>query len=661
MSTGLELLRLSPTQKSFLERKKIGSLEELLQTYPIRYIPILPIEQWQEGEEVLFCGEILRSENPHMTGMKKGVVRFFVSAWGQQIDVSVFFQGYYPQFPPGKTITVCGTWTREHKVRATWTSFQSLEEGLQLYPVYSLPVKTRRDTMIRLMKKALPYADQIDDRIPQRLREKYRLPSLKRALAMVHRPKDEAELAQGVRALKYEEFLCFHAARLAQAERPKKTGRIFDHSLIQEKIDALPFVLSKDQSTVLNEILSDLGRDRVMYRLVQGDVGCGKTVVAALSLYACALSGKQAALLAPTELLARQHLSTLQSMGIEAGLYCGALKVREKKKILKDLKDGKISVVVGTHALFQEGVEFESLGLVIADEQHRFGVRQRRALIEKGVEADVLLLSATPIPRTAAHFLYGDIDLSTIKTKPPGRKPVLTRAFYSSSMKPVLGRILEGIEKEGRQVYVVTPAVEDCGEMDLHSAELIYEGMSSVLKDRCTIGLLHGKMKAEQKEGVMAAFAAGEIQILVSTTVIEVGIDVSNATMMVIYDAHRFGLSTLHQLRGRCARGTLQGECYLLSSSKTPQARERLSALERIDDGFELARLDLQLRGPGDLLGTRQSGLPAFILGDASTDLKMMEICARDAQEILDHPEDMQNHNMLRAIEKANAKSAYLD
>lgn len=654
-------LHLTPLQRQFLEKRNIKDLETLLHTYPFRYSKVEPPENWETGEEVLFSGIIERSENVHRITAKKGVIRFFVSAWNRSIDVSVFFQGYIPHFDPDHTITVCGTCTKENTVRATWTSAQPLEEGTVLYPHYSLPVKTRRDTMIRIMKKALAHADRITDRVPARLRERYRLPSASRALEMVHAPKNEEELLAGVRAMKYEEFLSFHTVRLALSGREQKQPAIFDRSLIDEKIQTLPYELTTDQRKALEEILDDLGTDRVMYRLLQGDVGCGKTVVCAMAMYACSLSGRQAALLAPTELLARQHVQTLEQFGLEAGLLCSAMKAKEKRDVLARLKDGRLSMVVGTHSIFQSDVEFDRLGLVIADEQHRFGVLQRRALIGKGDQADVLLLSATPIPRTAAHFLYGDIDLSAIHTRPPGRQPVITKAFLSTSMKPVLGRILEGIDKEKRQVYVVCPAIEDNEEADMQSARSIYEGMVSVLGSRYTIGLLHGKMNPAEKEAVMEEFSSGRLQILVSTTVIEVGIDVPNATMMVIYDANRFGISTLHQLRGRVARGKLQGECYLLSSSKSREARLRLSSMEKIQDGFELANLDLQMRGPGDLLGTRQSGLPAFILGDAGKDLKMMDICAADAKEILEHPEDEQNRAMLKWVEQAVRTGACLD
>lgn len=654
----LKPLKLPPSQSQFLASRKIETLSDLLHTYPLRYTPIRPYDKWEEGDEVLFEGYVIRSTGGQRISHNRIVTQVTMYAWDQELVVSIFSYGYFPQIAIEKPLTVCGTFHKPNRISANWTSgAKVIEPGQLLYPNYSLPNKTRRDMMIKIIDKALKHVDALPDRIPQSLREKYRLLPLAKALKAVHQPQNEAELYQGVRALKYEEFLCFHCARLRQSIRIEKTPKQFDQSLIDQKIAALPYTLTPDQASSIDEILNDLRSDQAMYRLLQGEVGCGKTMVAAMALYACKLSGQQAALLAPTEILARQHVISLQKLGIEATLYCSSLKASEKKQVLKGLKEGTIDLVVGTHSLFQEAVEYDNLGLVVADEQHRFGVLQRRALIEKGHHVDVLLMSATPIPRTAAHFLYGDIDLSAIRTMPPGRKPVLTKYYQTSSMKPVLGRILEGIQKEGRQVYVVCPAIDENPDEGITAAKSIYEGMKSVLGRQISIDLLHGRMKTEEKEEIMDRFKRHETQILVSTTVIEVGIDVANATMMVIYDAHRFGLSALHQLRGRCARGPVQGECYLLSNSKTMQSVDRLKKMETLDNGFDLAAYDLQLRGPGDLLGTRQSGIPAFILGDAGKDLAMMDCCEKDAAEILEHPENPENRAMMAYLRQASDKS----
>lgn len=643
-------LRLTTAQKQFLEAKHIQSLDTLLHTYPLRYIQILPFSNWQPQQEVLFKGKIDKVGTSQRISKGRIATKIWVWAYEKEIEVTLFTYGYFPKFEVGRMITICGYFHPPQSVSASWTSFIELDDQKALYPVYSLPVKTRRDMMIRLEEKALQKVNTLQDKVPLYLRERYRLYPLEKALQSVHQPKSQEELYQGIRALKYEEFLSFHCARLLQSFHVSKQGRIFDQELVDSFLKGLPYPFTPDQKKSLDEILEDLRKDQAMYRLLQGDVGCGKTAVAAATIYAASLSHGQSALLAPTEILARQHLKNLQSFGIEASLLCGSLKAKEKRKVLEGLQDGSIQVVVGTHALFQKDVVFDHLSLVIADEQHRFGVLQRRALIEKGYQCDVLLMSATPIPRTAAHFLYGDIDLSTIHTLPPGRQPVKTKYIQSNSMAPILPRILEAIEKENRQVYVVCPAIEENEEEGIVAAKGIYEGMQKILGSRFCIELLHGQMKNAQKEEVMGRFERGEAQILVSTTVIEVGIDVANATIMVIYDAHRFGLSALHQLRGRCARGKKQGECYLLSSSKTLESITRLRKLEELDNGFDLATYDLQMRGPGDLLGTRQSGLPNFILGDANKDLAMMECCAKDAKEILDHPENPAHQPMLHAL-----------
>ena len=346
----------------------------------------------------------------------------------------------------------------------------------------------------------------------------------------------------------------------------------------------------------------------------------------------------------------------MRALGLDAQLYVSALSAKEKQTILDGMASGEMLIFVGTHALFQDQVHFSKLGLVIADEQQRFGVRQRRSMLEKGKNVDFLMMSATPIPRTYAHFIYGNMDISNIKTMPPHRKPVITKYVKGTSMKPILPDILEGLD-QGRQCYVVCAAIEDSTEVSMRSATKVYEGMKKTLKKR-RIGLLHGQMSSEEKEAIMNQFVQKELDVLVSTTVIEVGIDVPDATMMVIYDAHRFGLSTLHQLRGRVARGDKQGYCWLLSDSKDPQAIERLKKLETITDGFAITEYDLRLRGPGDFLGVRQSGLPNFVLGDLEKDKAMMDECVKNAEEILRMKTD---RPMLDFIAKAIANAQYFD
>lgn len=368
--------------------------------------------------------------------------------------------------------------------------------------------------------------------------------------------------------------------------------------------------------------------------------------------------------MAPTEILAKQHYQNLVELfkdyDVQVDVLYSSLKPAEKKEVLRRLKDNETDILVGTHALFQEDVCYHDLGMVVADEQHRFGVGQRRRMLEKGDKVDFLLMSATPIPRTLAISLYGDMDVSTIQELPKGRCEVTTKLIKSKSMGPILDKVLELID-EGNQCYVVCPAIEKNEDFDVRNVTDIYEGMVASLGRRYTIGLLHGKMNASEKDAVMERFVAGDIQILVSTTVIEVGVDVKKANIMVIYDAHRFGLSQIHQLRGRVGRGTLPGYCYLLTSSQDPDSLARLKICETTRDGFEISRADLQLRGPGDILGTRQSGVPGFILGDVIQDANILEVARDDAAEIMKHLEEDSYEKIKNYLNVAAASATYLD
>lgn len=633
----MELTELKLTARRFglLQKMGITTLEQLLKTYPFRYESHeqLPFDQWQKGDTVGFAGLIASRPAVIRLGKNRTMTRFTVISWNQELQVTVFNRPWLNAFPFGETIHIRGTYNGEGKVTAMQAQKKPLEEGL--VPVYSMTKGMKPADMPAILDKALEHLDQLPDLVPPDLRRRYRLLDKDTSYRWIHRPPDEKRLHLAIRTLKYEEFLCFQCAVQSEsALGQQKTPRMFDQALADAFLDQFPYDLTADQRQAIEDVWSDQRRDTTMYRLVQGDVGSGKTVVAMAAIRACELSGAQSAMMAPTEILARQHLKTLQSAGIEAKLLVSSLSRKEKQEVLEGLRTGTVSVVVGTHSLFQDPVEFADLGLVVADEQQRFGVSQRRQLLEKGKGADFLMMSATPIPRTYAHFLYGDISLSAVKTMPAGRKPVETRYVRGQSMKPVLKDVLQGL-KEGRQCYVVAPAIDENLELDIKGVTSLYEGMVKVLGKDWTIGLLHGRMSAAEKEEVMTRFKAGDIHILVSTTVIEVGIDVAKATMMVIYDAHRFGLSTIHQLRGRCARGPVQGTCWLLSATKDMAAVERLQKLQELRDGFAISEYDLQLRGPGDLLGTRQSGLPAFVLGDFEKDPAIMEAAVQDAAAML--------------------------
>lgn len=656
----LSALQVTARRKTLLERKKIFTAEDLLRDYPLRYelIEAVPFALWEKGDAVAFEGTVSMPPRTMRLEGRRTLTRFKVIAWNEELEVSVFNRPWASQLKFGSRITFFGQYAGSARVTVTSYNTTPLEKQKGLRPVYSLVKDMRQSDMQAVMHKALAHKDLCADMIPERYRNKYRLLHRQQALQWIHFPPGQKELHQAVRTLKYEEFLLFQVTMQAmQKEREAKEPKVFDRALVQEKIAALPYALTADQASALEDILADMEDDHVMYRMVQGDVGCGKTAVGMLALYACELSGQQAAFLAPTEILARQHQKSLEKLGLESELLVGSLSARQKKKVLADLKAGKIRVLVGTHALFQDPVEFEKLGLVVVDEQQRFGVKQRRSLLEKGSRSDFLMMTATPIPRTYAHFLYGDIAMSSIHTMPPGRMPPETHYVSTKSMGPVLQPVLAGL-RDGRQCYVVCPMIEDSADLDLRAAESIYEGMVKTLKNRVRIGLLHGKMKPAEKDAIMERFKEGELDVLVSTTVIEVGIDVPNATLMVIYDAHRFGLSTLHQLRGRVARGKERGICWLLSGSKDAEAIERLQALEHMADGFSVSSYDLKKRGPGDILGTRQSGLPSFVLGDFEKDPAIMEVCIKDAAEILQAGTDSV---LLACVAEAVEKARYFD
>jgi ATP-dependent DNA helicase RecG len=656
----LSVLKLTKRRQQLLEHMQIFTVEDVLKHYPLRYeqVESIPFDQWQKADNVCFEALIASSANVIRLSGNRTMTRFRVISWNEEIEVTLFNRPWPGQFQFGSTITIFGVYNGNNKVTATNYNFKPLAEQSGLRPIYPLSKDMKQSDMQAIIKKALEHTDLMEALIPERYQKKYRLLPITTAYAWIHQPKDMKQLHAAIRTLKYEEFLCFQCVMQASSRQIEtKEPKVFDRSLIEKKIASFGYTLTPDQNKAVEDVLADMASNKVMFRLVQGDVGCGKTIVAELALYACQLSGRQAAFLAPTELLARQHYANLQKLGIEASLYVAGMPAKEKKAVLEGIAGGNVQIAVGTHALFQEKVEFANLGLVVADEQQRFGVKQRRALLAKGERVDFLMMSATPIPRTYAHFLYGDIALSSIHTMPPNRKPVLTKYIPAASMKPVLKHVLAAI-KEGRQVYVICPMIDDNPEVNLKAAMPIYEGMQQVLGASVNIALLHGKMKAAQKDEIMNAFSRHEYDILVSTTVIEVGIDVPNANMMVIYDAHRFGLSTLHQLRGRTARSSRQGECFLLSSSKDAQAIERLKQMETMLDGFSISQYDLAKRGPGDILGVRQSGLPSFVLGDFEKDPAIMDVCIHDAKEILLAQKD---EAMLAYVAKAVEKARYID
>ena len=522
----------------------------------------------------------------------------------------------------------------------------------RIVPVYPLTAGLTQRDLERVTDAALAAVPgDWPDPLPELLRAKYRLPDAADALAAIHRPQSAQDVAAARRRMVFEElFLLCCGLQQLKERRKSDAGIVFSAGGLAAYLDALPFAPTGAQRRAIEEIAADCVSGRPMNRLVQGDVGSGKTVVAAALCALAAQNGWQAAFMAPTEILAAQHAETLspllEKLGISCTLLTGSMTAAQKRAALAAIETGAAQVVIGTHALIQQGVTFHRLGAVVADEQHRFGVAQRAALSAKGETPHVLVMSATPIPRTLALILYGDLDVSVLDELPPGRQPVETYAVGQNMRRRITAFIDKQVEAGG-QVYVVCPLVEE-GELELKSAEQHAKDLQQALPHR-RVAVLHGRMKNADKEQVMRAFAAREYDILVATTVIEVGVDVPNANLMVVEDADRFGLSQLHQLRGRVGRGARQSYCIFFGADKGEAARERLKILCRTNDGFEVARADLAQRGPGDFFGRRQHGLPALHVADLAADLALMQSAREEAEDILRHDPTLAGYPELQA------------
>jgi len=514
---------------------------------------------------------------------------------------------------------------------------ETLHAG-RLVPVYGLTQGLTQRPMRSLMKRLVEsYVDLVEESLPEALRVERRLTPLSTALRVGHFPETPAELAAAHRRLVFDDFFLLElglAIRRQREGRQRGLGMNPPGSLCRRLLGSLPYALTRAQERVWQEIRADMAQAYPMNRLLQGDVGSGKTIVAVLAILVAVESGYQAAFMAPTEILAEQHLMTLRTLleplGVRVALLTNAIKSKARERLLGDAAGGGIGCVVGTHALIQEGVRFDRLGLVVVDEQHRFGVAQRATLRGKGERPDVLVMTATPIPRTLALTLYGDLDVSVLDELPPGRKPVVTVARPEAKRARIYD-FLRGQIVSGRQVYVVCPLVEESEASDLRAATEMAERLQRDVFPDFRVGLLHGRMSFPDKERVMDEFKAGRLDVLVSTTVIEVGIDVPNASVMLVEHAERFGLSQLHQLRGRVGRGSWKSYCVLLSAASSDEARRRIDAMTGTNDGFRIAEVDLSLRGPGDFFGTRQSGLPAFRVADLIRDGAVLEEARRDA------------------------------
>ncbi len=644
MSLTFKEMKISPKKSEMLERLGLKNSDDVLGYYPFRYehLEIVPYEQWKIKDRVVFEARMISSVKNVRFGSRV-MSRFDVENEENIFHITIFNRPWTNQFKLGQIVTIIGKYEGADKVTALQMNGKPLKDQLGITPIYPLKEGiAQKDIQAVMQKVYLASQSHIVDFIPSSYQQRYRLVNRRVALRYIHFPQSNEEIKQALRALKYEEFLKFHLSMLAaKAKNTEVVSGIekkFQFDDIYRLANRLPYSLTNDQIKAINDILEDMQSNRVMYRLVQGDVGCGKTLVASLALYASALAGYQGALMAPTEILAKQHGESLKELfrntPVKVATLYSSLPTADKKEILTALKNHEIDILVGTHSLIQDSVDFAELGLVVADEQHRFGVEQRRKLKDKGKKVDFLLMSATPIPRTLATTLYGDLDISTILTMPKGRSAIETHLVKENSISSILDDLFEVLGRK-EQIYIVCSAIEENPEFHVKNVTQVYESLCKVFKNTAKCGLLHGRMSGEEKEEIMNRFSKNEIQILVTTTVVEVGVNVVNATCMVIYDANRFGLSQLHQLRGRVGRGNKQGVCYLLTSSVDEESLERLNVLEKTTDGFEISSQDLHLRGPGDFLGTRQSGLPSFVLGNIFEDTNIINTAKNDAKDIL--------------------------
>ncbi len=645
-----------PRKAELLKKLGVESLKDLLYLSPRRWLDrsvIKPIGSVRNGETVTVIGEVLDAWVETTKGGKKiGTVviwdgtgaltgRWFNQDWVEKVfkkHMKVVFSGEISFFKGFQILNP------EYEILES-EDYELVHTG-RIVPLYPLTAGLNQKFMRKLVKNVIEnYLHMLHDPIPEEIRRELSLYSLPEAIRKLHFPEKIQEIEEARKRLAWDEIFyvqVFLAERKLSLEKKPGIGFNTESKLLEKFLSSLPFELTSAQRRVLSEIKEDMKKETPMNRLLQGDVGSGKTVIALSAMLIAVDNGYQATLMAPTEILASQHFyvfkNFLQGLGVPVLSLLGGMKKTERKLVLTRLENGEPAVVVGTHALLEEDVKLPKLGLVVIDEQHRFGVLQRSRLREKGDNVDVLVMTATPIPRTLTLTIYGDLDVSVLDELPPGRKPVKTRWVREDKREKVYEWLRERIEK-GEQAYVVLPLIEESEKLNLRAVVDMYEELKKRFPS-FRIGMLHGRMGKDEKEGIMDAFRKGEIQILVSTTVIEVGVDVPDATIMIIEHAERFGLSQLHQLRGRVGRGEKKSYCILITPRKiTEDAERRLAAMEQYTDGFKLSEIDLEIRGPGEFFGTRQHGFPDFKFFDIFRDKKLLSDARKIAWRVAQKPE----------------------
>lgn len=639
----LVLPGVGPKAVEKFQKLDLYTVEDLVVYFPFRYEDFASksVLDLVDGEKAVVVGTVSTPANVQYYGFKRNRLRFSIKQGEAIIAVSFFNQPYLAdKVEVGQEIAIWGKWD---KAKASLTGMKIVAQSSEdLHPIYHVAQGVSQANLVKLVQAAVDrgYFDLIEENLPAILLEKYRLLPRKQAAFAMHFPRDLEEYKQALRRVKFEELFYFqlNLQVLKVENKAESNGLVipYQRSLLEEKIASLPFALTEAQQSALDEILCDMSSGGHMNRLLQGDVGAGKTVVAGLAMYAAYTAGMQSAIMVPTEILAEQHFESLCQLfpDLSIALLTGGMKAAPRRAALAAIESGEVDLIVGTHALIQEGVVYHQLGLVVTDEQHRFGVKQRRLLREKGANPDVLMMTATPIPRTLAITAFGEMDVSVINQLPAGRKPIITR-WVKHEQLPV---VLEWLDKEvakGAQVYVISPLIEESEALDLKNAVDLKEELVAYFGERASVALLHGRMKNDEKEAIMQEFKAGKTDVLVSTTVIEVGVNVPNATVMIIMDADRFGLSQLHQLRGRVGRGSKQSYAVLVANPKTDSGKDRMKIMTETTDGFVLAEEDLKMRGAGEIFGTRQSGLPEFQVANIVEDYAILEEARRVASQIV--------------------------
>lgn len=664
-----------PKKSEVLNSLGIKTIYDLLTYYPFRYDDIQEksLDEIQDQEKVVLKGTVLAEPVVSYYGFKKSRLVFRMMTEQAVIGVTFFNQPFLKsKINASEEIAIYGKWDGRRKALTGMKVLATQEEELDFSPIYHVNKQIRQKTLVDLIKQTWElYGHLLPENLPEWLTSKYRLMPKRQAAYAMHFPETIEENRLAKRRLAFEEFFLFQLKmiQLKKQETSKDLGKsiMYDVTVLKEFIKTLPFELTGAQKRVVNEICADLRSQEHMHRLLQGDVGSGKTIVAAIVLYAVVSEGLQGALMVPTEILAEQHMESLTDVfsktDVKVGLLTSSTKTAERRQILADLASGEMDIIVGTHSLIQDDIIFNDLSLAIIDEQHRFGVNQRKVLREKGNQADVLFMTATPIPRTLAITAYGEMDVSIIDELPAGRIPIETRWILPKQVDSVLTWLNSQL-KNGQQVYVICPLIEESEMLDVKNATEIYEHLKQFFEPNFKVGLLHGKMKSQEKDEIMTEFKDNDMQILVSTTVIEVGVNVPNATTMMIMDADRFGLAQLHQLRGRVGRGSLASYCILVANPKSDQGKERMKIMTETTDGFVLSQKDLEMRGPGDFFGSKQSGLPEFKVGDIVADEMILETARVEATQLIetdDWMNDPANASLVTSLNERREESEFFD